>query len=170
MKLILALPAVGLLFSGLTTIPTTPHFPSALKVAPVPETPAIWVGKGTCFKDESFELHFQLPHANTLGVMDPDGKFFYLVFPAACTIGRLKPLVSSEDFSQKTSITICPATLKADPYTYGVLDNQAVFTKNGVYRFILGDNLHVDDESGLNIVSINFKHKKRPISTSILRN
>ena len=165
MKLILALPAVGLLFTGLTIFPKTPHnSPSCAPEAQKQERPALWIDKSECFKDETFELHFVLPHATTLGMIDPDGHFFYLVFPAECTSGKLTPLVSSEAFTQMRSLTICPATLKADPYQYGVLENQPVFTKSGVYRFILGENLHVDDESALNVVSVRYKHKKRPVT------
>ncbi len=171
MKLILALPAISLLFSGLTTIPTNRHFSPACVPTPEPTTlPTLWVDKVECFKDESIELHFALPHATSLGMIDPDGKFFYLVFPAECTIGNLKPLVSSEDFGHLNALTIWPATLKADPYIYGVLENQPVFTKSGVYRFILGDNLHVDDEHSLNMVSVRYKHKKRPVSASLVQN
>lgn len=155
MKLILALPAVGLLFSGLTILPNPSRLatPSQPPVAAVPE---VWTDKATCFKDETFDLHFAQPHANTLGVVDPDGHFFYLIFPEACTMGNLKPLMTSEVFVNCSTLTINPATLKADPYTYGVLENQPVFTKSGVYRFILGDDLHVDDEAALNIVAVRY--------------
>ncbi len=163
MKLILALPAAGLLFSGLTFLPTSPKTSDAAtpKAAEV-QSPEIWANKGECYKNETFTLYFSQPHASTLGVVDPDGKFFYLVFPAACAVGGLKPLMSSEDFEHCSSISINPATLKADPYTYGVMENQPVFTKSGVYRFVLGDNLHVDDEMALNIVSVRYKRKNRP--------
>ena len=159
MKLILALPAVGLLFSGLTFIPkSSPQtFEASAPNARV-ETPQLWLDKSECSRGETFELHFAQPHATTLGVIDPDGKFFYLVFPAACTLGNLKPLVSSEDFEALSSLTINPATLLADPYTYGVLENKPVFTKSGVYKFILGDNLHVHDETELSTVALRYRH------------
>lgn len=163
MKLILALPAVGLLFTGLAISPRNSHnSPYCAQEPPTQERPALWVDKSECFRDESFELHFKLPHPTTLGVVAPDGHFFYLVFPAECTSGKLTPLVSSETFSQMRSLTIFPSTLKADPYQYGVLENQPVFTRSGTYRFILGENLHVDDESALNMVSVQYNHKKRP--------
>jgi hypothetical protein len=168
MKLILALPAVGLLFSGLTIIPKADFHTTALPTVSSPEVPEVWVEKRAFFKDEAFDLHFAMPHATTLGVVDPDGKFFYLVFPEACTTGNLKPLVTSEKFGSMATVTICPATLTADPYTYGVLENQPVFTKSGVYRFVLGDNLHVDDEKALNIVSVRYTHKNRP--TTLIKN
>ncbi|MEY3194099.1 MAG: hypothetical protein RIQ78_195 [Bacteroidota bacterium] len=159
MKIILVFPLVVLLFSGFTVPQTTSGVTPCIRFTePVVVPREVWVEKGDCYMDETIELNFSQPHANTLGVMDPDGNFFYLVFPAECTMGNLKPLVSSEGFSSLTALSICPATLKADPYIYGVLENQPVFTKSGVYRFILGDNLHVDDESALNIVSVVYKH------------
>jgi len=169
MKLILALPAVGLLFSGMTFIPKSPTTSNTVTPNVVEaQLPELWSNKSQCFKNETFELHFALPHATTLGVVDPDGKFFYLVFPAACTVGNLKPLISSEDFEHCSAMTISPATLKADPYTYGVMENQLVFTKSGVYRFVLGNDLHVDEESALNIVSVRYKRKNRPAPAMVM--
>jgi hypothetical protein len=169
MKLILALPAVGLLFSGLTFLPKSPAVSAPATPTGVDvKSPEIWSNKGECFKNETFNLYFAQPHASTLGVVDPDGKFFYLVFPAACAIGELKPLMSSEDFEHCSSITINPATLKADPYIYGVMENRPVFTKSGVYRFVLGDNLHVDDETVLNIVPVLYHRKSRPSPAMVM--
>ena len=167
MKLIHALPAVGLIFSGLNFIPKTPQA-GAVPASEPTVLPQMRLDKKECFKDESFELLFQTPHAGSLGVIDPDGKFFYLVFPEACTVGELKPLVSSEQFVALSRLRIAPASLKADPYIFGVDENRPVFTKSGTYRFILGDDLHVDDESMVSIVSIRYWNKKRPVSPEML--
>ena len=160
MKLILALPAVGLLFSGLTNIPKPVSAP--FLTAKAPDAPEMWVEKADVYRDEAIQLHFSLPHGSNMGVIDPDGKFFYVVFPESCSAGNLRPLVDSEIFSRMNSLTIYPSELKADPYTYGVMENKPVFTKSGVYRFIVGDNLHVDEEQSLNIVHIRYKHRKNP--------
>lgn len=161
MKLILALPAAGLLITGLTTIPKS-DLPPALS-APVnpPSAPEFWTEKEVYYRNDAIELHFAVPHAANLGVIDPDGKFFYLVFPDEFANDGLRPVMDSEIFPQMGALTIYPATLKADPYTYGVLENQRVFTKSGTYRFILGDDLHVDNESSLNIISIKYRHTRR---------
>ncbi len=159
MKLILALPVAGLIFSGLTFLPKTElSTPALSEPSPVVSTgPALWVNKSECYRNELIELHFSLPHPTTMGVMDPDGHFFYLVFPRENAMGKLTPLVTSEAFEQMETLLINPATLKADPYTYGVMENQPVFTQKGVYCFIFGENLHADDESALNIVRVHYR-------------
>lgn len=172
MKLILALPVAGLIFSGLTFHPKTElSTPSTPEPAPrVSAGPTLWVEKSDCYRNEVIQLHFSLPHPTTMGVMDPDGHFFYLVFPQENTVGKLTPLVNSDAFEQMETLFINPATLKADPYIYGVTENQPVFTKSGVYRFILGDNLHVDDESDLNIVRVNYRHRNSPAVSGMIKN
>lgn len=168
MKLILAIPAVGLICSGALSFTklATSHpktVPAITLTTPtIPEPKDMWVSSDPVFKGEKIALHFNTPNAMYLGVINPDGKFFYVVFPSESAIGNLQPLVSSEKFTDMRTLEINTATLKADPYAYGVYDNQAVFTKSGTYRFVLGDNLHVDDEEGLKIVKVKYKHSARP--------
>jgi hypothetical protein len=114
------------------------------------------------YKGESFELRFDGPNPDYLGVIDPDGKFFYVVFPTGNAIGKLQPFVDSRSFANLKSLKINTAMLKADPYTYGVYENQPVFTKSGTYRFVLGDNLNVDDEQAVCVVKLRYKHSTRP--------
>ncbi|MBK8194132.1 MAG: hypothetical protein IPK76_13315 [Lewinellaceae bacterium] len=78
------------------------------------------------------------------------------------SVGNLRPLVTSEAFVAMNILSINTAKFKADPYTSGVLDNQPVFTTSGTYRFLLGENLHTDDERFIEIVKVNYRHKKRP--------
>lgn len=122
----------------------------------------MWVDHNIFFRGEHFLLHFNTPHAANLGVINPDGKFFYIVFPAENASGGLKPLVSSERFVGMDKLRINTAALKADPYVYGVTTNQPVFTKTGTYTFILGDNLHVDDPELLQSVAVYYVHSPRP--------
>jgi hypothetical protein len=96
-------------------------------------------------------------------VIDPDGHFFYVVFPKEGESGQLKPFVSSERFVAMKSLKFNTATFKADPYEYGVLENRPVFTKTGTYRFVLGDNLHVDDADALTILKVRYTHSARPL-------
>lgn len=171
MKLILVIPAVGLLCSGTlsfnktatsnpTTVPTT--VPCTKLSPPLTEVKNMWSSSDPVYKGEKIALHFDTPNAMYLGVIDPDGKFFYVVFPAESAIGNLQPLVNSEKFVKMRTLEINTATLKADPYVYGVYDNQAVFTKSGTYRFVMGDNLHVDDEDEIKVVKVKYKHSARP--------
>jgi hypothetical protein len=167
MKLILVLPAAGLVCSGMLNfskpVATSPSSqPMLPATTPVTTTMPMRASSSVVYKGESIHLQFTTPHAGYLGIIDPDGKFFYVVFPASCATGKLQPLVDSESFCGLSSLSLPTGTLKADPYTYGVYENQPVFTKSGTYRIILGDNLSVDREDGLSIVKIRYKHTPRP--------
>ena len=173
MKLILAVPAVGLLFSGAIGMNQLSQNHSNTISTASPETPTVvtsapkmWAQTAPIHKGEKFDLSFETPHAAYLGVIDPSGKFYYVIFPAADGQGSLKPLVDGMLFVNQQSITINTATLKADPYTYGVTENQPVFTKSGTYRFILGETLHTDDEATVSIVRVVYNDWKRPSAPS----
>jgi hypothetical protein len=162
MKLILALPAVGMLFAGMLntgSLRYTANEPSHPIATPSSNAPAkMWVTQNTLRSGETLALHFTPPNPTYLGVVDPEGHFFYVVFPQESASGKLQPLVNSAGFAQLDHLDIVPANFKADPYTYGVLENQPVFTNTGTYRFILGENLHVDDPSA--VVSVEVKYVK----------
>lgn len=162
MKLILLLPATALLLSA-TMHPSQESNPLSGN-APLPTTraPKMWVENEQAFLGETILLRFQTPHPQFLGVVDPDGKFFYIVFPAASAVGNLTPLVDSKAFVRLDRLEISTAQLKADPYKYGVTENQPVFTKSGAYAFILGDNLHTDDPTTMHRVKVKYKHVARP--------
>lgn len=165
MKLILAIPAAGLLLSGtLRSLQPTTGNAASQPITPAANEikPKMWTEKEYVYKGESFDLHFDLPHASYLGVVDPDGKFFYVVFPAENAVGKLTPLVTSEQFASMKSLKVNLQTFKADPYIYGVMENQPVFQKTGVYRIVLGEDLHADDESALTIIRIHYSNTKRP--------
>lgn len=164
MKLILAIPAFSLLCSGTLFFDKKAPVHHFTPVQPTVEetiAPKMKVSHPAVFKGASFELFFAPPNPAYLGVIDPDGRFFYLVYPKESTIGHLRPLVDSKQFSDMEALVINTVTLTADPYMYGVLDNQPVFTKTGAYRFVLGNDLHVDDESLLEIVKIYYTHKEK---------
>ncbi|MBK8557048.1 MAG: hypothetical protein IPL65_15315 [Lewinellaceae bacterium] len=113
------------------------------------------------YKGEEIRLDFMAPNPGYLGVIDPEGNFFYVVYPSENGFGGLKPFVASEDFKYMWQLNINTQQFKADPYVYGVDENQPVFTKSGNYTFILGDNLHVDDPSMLTKVTVAYHHQLR---------
>jgi hypothetical protein len=165
MRIILVIPAAGLLLSS-TLLPTnisdTEPLPGASMVSPIPpvsdKSPVMW-SEATCFHlGEQIVLHFSTPHPPYLGVVNPDGKFFYVVFPAAQSVGALAPLVDSDKFVGLNRLVVQTSTLKADPYVHGITENQQVFTKSGNYTFLLGDNLHVDDPSLLTKLKVQYRH------------
>jgi len=80
--------------------------------------------------------------------------------------GNLTPLMDSERFIHISRLQINTARLKADPYIYGVYENQPVFTCSGTYTFILGENLHVDDPSLLSSVQVKYIHRPRTATSS----
>ncbi|MCC6461648.1 MAG: hypothetical protein IT260_14330 [Saprospiraceae bacterium] len=126
------------------------------------KVPKMWTNSSTIYKGDSFDLNFSAPNAPFLGVIDPAGHFFYVVFPKEDAVGKLKPLVGSAQFASLHTLKIRTSTLKADPYTYGVYTNQPVFTRSGTYTFILGENLHIDDPNFVDKVVIHYVHSRRP--------
>lgn len=126
----------------------------------------IWTDVTTVYKGESFALRFSTPNAPYLGVIAPNGRFFYVVFPKENAEGKLTPLVDSERFTTMNTLNIHTGQIKADPYTYGVYENQPVFTCSGTYTFILGENLHVDDPTLVSSARIQYVHKPRPATTT----
>ncbi|MBX2890572.1 MAG: hypothetical protein KF734_06565 [Saprospiraceae bacterium] len=167
MKLIHVLPAAGLLFSAAMSLDKMAPSPLILPEAPVAESaPKMWASSTVIYKGELLKLYFKAPNPRYLGVIDPNGRFFYVVFPKEEGAGKLKPFVSSERFETMKMLKINTATFKADPYTYGIVENRPVFTKSGTYQFLLGDNLHVDDESAITILKVKYKHSARPLPTN----
>lgn len=161
MKLILFLPAAGLLLSS--SVGPQSHPGSLFAQSNIADpSPKIWVENEHVYLGETIHLRFSTPHPQFLGVVDPDGKFFYVVFPSAQSVGNLTPLVDSKTFVLLPKLEIPTSGLKADPYRHGVMDNQPVFTKSGAYSFILGDNLHTDDPSALYRVKVRYTNTARP--------
>lgn len=174
MKLILALPAASLLLSGALNLekrspnhaPAFSELPAAA-AAVEPAQKKMWAKTDLLYKGESLLLHFETPHAPYLGVIDPDGHFFYVVYPAENSMGKLRPLVPGARFAAMNTLRINAATLKADPYTWGFLENKRVFTKSGTYRFLLGDDLHTDDEDFVTVLKIRYRHVSRPVQVAV---
>ena len=167
MKIVHAISVFGLLFPGALSLsknsqPNTISIPVGTVHIAKDSASNMWTDQSTVFSGETLQLHFEVPHELYLGVIDPKGHFFYVVFPAENGVGKLQPLVPSEQFTTLKTLTINTLTFKADPYTYGVLENQPVFTQSGTYRFLLGDNLHVDDEDFLTVLKINYIKAVRP--------
>jgi hypothetical protein len=114
------------------------------------------------YEGDTLILHFSTPNDPYLGVIDPDGHFFYIVFPDNGVLGDLKPYVDSKHFTNMRTMNIHTASFKADPYIYEVDKNQPVFTKSGDYTFIMGQNLHVDDPKMLDHLLVHYKRGFKP--------
>ena len=120
--------------------------------------PKMWVGSAILYKGDTFCLHFTPPNATYLGIIDPKGHFFYLVYPTPTDSSGLFPILGSERFADCKSLHLNTALLQADPYIYDINVNRPVFTISGVYIFILGENLHVDDPMLLVQARVNYRH------------
>ena len=176
----ISIPAISIFVAGAWTLSPTPKVsttasteavPSvAINRVPLQKSPQMWAKKADLYKGETLELQFAAPNAPFLGVIDPAGHFFYVVFPRDAAVGALKPLIDSERFAELTALKINTRTFKADPYTYGVYQNQRVFTQSGTYTFILGENLHIDDPEFVDKVTINYVHVARTTSTDVAMN
>jgi len=162
MKIVFLLSALVWLF---TTAPFPPYLFKAISNKPVAskvDMPEMWIQNKDMFLGDTLQLRFKAPNARFLGVIDPDGHFFYLVYPVSESTQGLYPLVDTKTFIYLDHLDIYIASLKADPYRYGIMENQPVFTKNGIYTFLLGDNLHTDDPSALiNTVEVSYNHIPR---------
>jgi len=134
--------------------------------------PKMWTCNTVLYLNETIVLRFEPPNPPFLGIIDPQGHFFYLVFPAEDVIGNLMPFIESKCFESLRELQINTTTLHGDPYTYGVYDTQLVFTQSGVYTFIMGGNLHVDSFYLLENVKIKYIHSlclNQPIETIVVK-
>jgi len=123
--------------------------------------PKMWACNTIMYINETIVLRFKTPNAPFLGIVDPQGHFFYLVFPSEDAIGNLIPFVGSKCFENLSELKINTTALHGDPYTYDVYDNQPVFTQSGVYTFIMGENLHIDNPGFLEKVEVAYIHAHR---------
>jgi hypothetical protein len=124
-------------------------------------TSRMWTCNSTLYKNEVLVLHFAPPNPLFLGIIDPSGHFFYIVFPREHAVGELTPFIESVCFAHAKTLVINTGTLHADPYTYDVYTNQPVFTKSGTYTFIMGDNLHVDNPNLLEKLIVRYVDSDR---------
>lgn len=161
------IPIVALCMAGALNMSRLPAVPVSVKTDTVVHTgipvkihaSKMWTDNATLHLGETLILHFSTPNDPYLGVIDPLGHFFYLVYPADANDGALQPFADSETFASIQTLFLNTTTLEADPYTYGVYTNQPVFTVSGDYTFILGENLHVDEPGLLHPVVIHYLHR-----------
>lgn len=126
----------------------------------------MWTYSDTLYQGDALDLYFNTPHGACLGVVDPSGQFFYVIYPRTSAVGNLTPLMDADAFTGCARIRVSTRDLKADPYTYGVYENQPVFTKSGRYRILMGNNLHIDDPTLLQTLDVQYIHKPKPKKTA----
>ena len=138
--------------------PVLPPIPAPLAVHSL----HMWTYSDTLYEGEVLDLHFNTPHAAYLGVVNPSGNFFYVIYPRETASGNLQPLMDGMAFTGCGRLRVNTQALKADPYVYGVYENKPVFTKSGRYRILMGDNLHIDDPALLHKIEVVYIHKPKP--------
>ncbi len=164
LKITSIIPIIGIFLGGVRyfTATTAPSVDAPAAIVQAAEhKPNMWADQQTLYRGDVLQLRFSAPNPRCLGVVNPDGHFFYVVFPQESTSGFLNPLVSSENFVNLTALEIPTSTFKADPYIYGVNENQPVFIKSGTYTFIMGDNLHTHDVEALKRITVVYQHRMR---------
>ncbi len=129
-------------------------------------SPNLWTYSDTLYQGDALDLYFNTPHGACMGVVNPSGQFFYVIYPRTSAVGKLAPLMDAGAFTGCARLRVSTLKLKADPYTYGVYENQPVFTQSGRYRILIGDNLHIDDPALLQTLDVQYIHKPKPKKTS----
>lgn len=164
MKTVTHIALLAVFFTGTSNIYLPPHvlaysnkIDAVIDTLPKSNAAKISVDHTLFYEGDTIILQFSAPNDPYLGVVDPDGHFFYIVFPDNGGLGDLKPYVDSKHFTTLSTMNIHTTSFKADPYIYEVDKNQPVFTKSGDYTFIMGKNLHVDDPKMLDHLLVHYK-------------
>lgn len=139
---------------------------SAGKTMIYSELKNMWVDKGPYYKGESIQVFFADGHPEELGIKNPDGDFYYLVYiPGLETIPNASPLVSQTKFKQVKEIELIAGVTRANPHNIKYKGNQPIFTKSGNYTLLLSKNLSTDAAGPAETIQIEYVHKPRPPQT-----
>jgi hypothetical protein len=106
----------------------------------------------TLYFGDTLKIRFRTPHPRDLAIYDPDENFFFLVYSQLSE--GLPPLVDYAAFAHYDSLEIVAGVAKANPWTAGVTEHKLVFTKAGVYRIHLSENLETDDGTPVEIEQV----------------
>lgn len=126
----------------------------------------MWVEKGPYYKGESIKVFFADGHPEELGIKNPDGDFYYLVYISGLeTIPNASPLISQTKFKQLKEIELIAGVTRANPHNIKYKGNQPIFTKSGNYTLLLSKNLSTDAAGPAETIKIEYVHKSRPPQT-----
>jgi hypothetical protein len=92
---------------------------------------------------DTIRLRMETPHGGYLGVVQPDGTIFFLIYPQLGDTTRKYSLVPSETFEGMSTFQF-RGDVKAQPRVYGRDTLEPVFRAPGKYVLQLGDNLEGD--------------------------
>lgn len=121
----------------------------------------LWVEKKAYYPNDTIRLNFSTKHPDELGLMDPDGNFYYLVYgPQVKTITNGQPIMTVAQFRPITFLEIIPSNTKANPHNVEFSGNINPFTKSGEYIFLLSQNLSTDAIGPAESVTIQYIHQQ----------
>jgi hypothetical protein len=98
----------------------------------------------TLHSGDTITLRMRTPHGGYLAVVQPDGTFYFIVYPQLGDPTRRFSKIPSDTF-KKMPLLLLPSDLRAAPRVYG-RDTllEPVFSKVGSYQIHLGENLESD--------------------------
>ncbi len=118
--------------------------------------------KKSYHQDDTIRLNLSTTHPDELGLVDPDGNFFYLVYgPQVETITNGKPIMTVAQFRPITFIEIVPSTFKANPHNVRYSGNIKPFTQSGEYTFMISQNLSTDAMGAAETLKFLYMHEKK---------
>jgi hypothetical protein len=121
----------------------------------------MWMIGKDYYEGDTILINFAKEHPAELGIKNPDGDFFYLVYhPEIPTIKNGKPVYSFKEFKTVETLKMDPSIFKANPHDLQFNGNIRVFVKPGEYELFLGDNLSTDDGTPKEKLKIQFKGKR----------
>jgi hypothetical protein len=100
------------------------------------------------FSGGALTLNMPAPHGGDLAIVDPEGKFFFVVYEPDSSGHSLmrQPFMNWEEFKSLRRLNLSTdlsATLMAKDGN----GNQRVFTKTGWYKLLLSENLETEIEA-----------------------
>ena len=108
-----------------------------------PDEKSIISANDTLYLGDTLKLKFKTPHPKDLAIYAPDDKFFFIVY--ASFESEIPPLIDYQKFAQLDSLNIVTTETKGNPWMADVKEAQLIFTKAGLYRILLSENLETDD-------------------------
>lgn len=116
----------------------------------------------TLYSGDTLVIHFKTPHQGELGINDPDGNFFFVVYEFSMdSANRVFPFMRSDTFKNVSLFHFITDKDKADPWNKAFDENQPVFTKTGSYTITLSETLDTDDGTPVEEEHVFYYNKKR---------
>ena len=82
-------------------------------------------------------LRFGAGHPDELGILGPDGTWFFLVYRDDGIHPGLRPLVSKSVFARQQELTLRTATAEGSPWVDRRNRNERILVKPGRYRVVV---------------------------------